>query len=43
MATNVTEKDKTLNEIILTFIKPFDGVRRGKFDEEIEGKSKDTK
>lgn len=27
----------------LTFIKPFDGVRRGKFDEEIEGKSKDTK
>lgn len=27
----------------LTFIKPFDGVRRGKFDEEIEEKSKDTK
>ena len=27
----------------LTFIKPFDGVRRGKFDEEIEKKSKDAK
>lgn len=27
----------------LTFIKPFDGVRRGKFDEEIKKKSKDVK
>lgn len=27
----------------LTFIKPFDGVRQGKFDEEIEKKSKAVK